>query len=62
MIKLIQLGCILDPCMDFPSLCRGVYLVLQVEDLFLDCFLVSQAHLSTFLLLFLIGETSYLIA
>jgi hypothetical protein len=43
---------------------RGVYLVLWVEDLsrVLDCFLVSQTHLSTLLLLFLIGETSYLIA
>jgi hypothetical protein len=47
-----------------PPFDHGVYLVLQVEDLsrVLDCFLVSQTHLSTLLLLFLSGETLHLIA
>jgi hypothetical protein len=50
-------------CISPPS-DRGVHLVLRVEDLsgVLDCFLVRQTHLSTLLLLFVIGETSYLIA
>jgi hypothetical protein len=58
------LGACQIPAWISPPSDRGVYLVLWVEDLsrVLDCLLVSQTHLSTLLLLFLIGETPYLIA